>query len=122
MAVAVVIGVAFGAVVKSTVEDLITPLIGIFGKKDFSTFAFTINGSTFRYGEWLNELFAFFLVAAVLFFFIVTPMNKLVARTRNAPLPEPTTRQCPECLSEIPRAASRCRHCTASVVPMKPGS
>ena len=121
MAVAVIIGVAFGAVVKSTVEDLVTPLIGIFGKRNFSAFAFSVSGSTFRYGEWINEVIAFATVAAVVFFLVVPPMNKLVARSRSAPPPDVTTRQCPECLSEIPREAHRCRFCTSAVTPMKIG-
>ncbi len=121
MAVAVVIGVAFVAVVQSTVKNLVTPVIGIFGRRDFSAFDFTVNGSTFNYGVWINEVIAFVTVAAVLFFLVVTPMNKLVARSRSAPPPDVTTRQCPECLSEIPREAHRCRFCTSAVTPMKIG-
>ena len=85
MAIAVVIGVALGAVIKATVENLITPLIGIFGKKDFSAFTFAVLGSTFRYGDWINAVVAFITVAAVLFLFVVLPMNKLIERSRKGP-------------------------------------
>jgi large conductance mechanosensitive channel len=95
LAVAVLIGAAFGAVIKSAVEDLLTPLIGIFGKKDFSAFAFSVRGSTFRYGEFANEVIAFLIVAAVLFFFVITPINALIARQRPAPTAPVTTRKCP---------------------------
>ncbi len=115
LAVAVVIGAAFGAVVKSAVEDLVTPLIGIFGKKDFSDFAFTIRGSTFRYGEFVNEVVALLIVTAVVFFLVVAPINALIARQRSAPPPDPTMQKCPECLSEIPILARRCAHCTSLV-------
>jgi large conductance mechanosensitive channel len=118
LAVAVVIGAAFGALVKSTVEDLFTPLLGIIGKKDFSGFAFTIRGSTFRYGEWVNEVVSFLIVAAVVYFLILVPVNALIARNRSDPNPvDPTTRKCPECLSEIPMAARRCACCTSQVAP-----
>ena len=119
MAVAVIIGIAFGAFVKATIEDLITPLIGIFGQRDFSAIAFTIRGSTFKVGDWINVLISFITIAAVVFFLVVRPVNMLIARSRKEPPADPTTRQCPECLSEIPREAHRCRHCTASVVPLK---
>lgn len=118
LAVAVVVGAAFGALVKSTVEDLITPLLGIIGKKDFSAFAFTVRGSTFRYGEFVNEVVSFLTVVAVVYFLILVPVNALIARTRSDPKPvDPTTRKCPECLSEIPMAAPRCAFCTLLVPP-----
>src|SRR5436853_7893789 len=83
LAIAVVIGVAFGALVKSTVEDLVTPLIGIVGKEDFSSLSFTVSGSTFRYGEFINSLTAFLIIAAVVYFLIILPMNRLISRTRT---------------------------------------
>ncbi len=116
MAVGIVIGVAFGAVIAAFVADIITPLIAaIFGKPDFSQLSFTINGSLFSYGLFLNALIAFVLVAIVLFFLVIKPVNALVARSRTEPPADPTTRNCPECLSEIPIAASRCAFCTTEV-------
>ncbi len=120
LAVAVVIGAAFGAVVTALVRDLITPLIAaVFGAPDFGALRFEINGTSFTYGRFLNALFAFVSIAAAVFFLVVTPMNKLLARVRpqepQAPL-EPL-RECPECLSEIPQRARRCRACTAEVAP-----
>jgi large conductance mechanosensitive channel len=116
LAVAVVIGVAFGAVVSAFVADLITPLIAaIFGKPSFSGLTFTINGSRFLYGDFLNAVLAFLLVAAAIFFAVVKPMNALAARRARAEAP--TTRDCPECLSEIPLAARRCAYCTIELQP-----
>ncbi|MEX2229040.1 MAG: large conductance mechanosensitive channel protein MscL [Dehalococcoidia bacterium] len=116
LAVAVVIGVAFGAVVTSLVENLITPLIAaIFGEPDFSALSFTINGAVFGYGAFLNALIAFITIAAAVFFFVVRPINAVVSRSRQEPTPDPTTRKCPECLSEIPIAARRCAHCAIVV-------
>ena len=118
LAVGVVIGVAFGAVVTALVADLITPLVAaVFGSHDFSALTFTVNGSTFRYGDFLNAVLAFATVAAAVFFLVVRPMNALSARRRREPPADPTTRQCPECLSEIPREARRCAFCTAQVEP-----
>jgi large conductance mechanosensitive channel len=116
LAVAVVIGVAFTALVNALVADIITPIVAaIFGKPDFSSLSFTINGSHFLYGDFLNAVFAFVSVAAAVFFFVVKPMNVLTARR---PQPEaPKVRECPECLSVIPAAARRCSHCTAEVAP-----
>ncbi len=116
LAVGVVIGVAFAAVVTAFVEDLITPLIAaIVGKPDFSALDFTINDSTFRYGDFINKLISFVLIAAVIFFAVVKPINALVARSRRQPPADPTTTKCPECLSEIPIGARRCAFCTAAV-------
>jgi large conductance mechanosensitive channel len=116
LAVAVVLGVAFAAVVTSVVEGLITPLIAaIIGEPDFSGLTFTINNATFFYGDVINKLLTFVLVAAVLFFLVVRPVNALVARFRAEPSPDPTTRKCPECLSEIPVQARRCAFCTSEV-------
>jgi large conductance mechanosensitive channel len=116
LAVAVVIGAAFGAVVTAFVADLITPLIAaIFGKPSFSSLSFTINGSHFLYGDFLNAVLSFVLVAAAIFFVVVKPMNALAARRARAE--DPTTRDCPECLSEIPLAARRCAYCTVELQP-----
>ena len=120
LAVAVVVGTAFGAVVASLVKDLITPLIAaIVGKPDFSAIAFTVNGSRFMVGDFINALVSFVLVAAAVYFFVVVPVNAVVARSRRGEAPpDPTTRKCPECLSDVPIAARRCAFCT-SVLPSK---
>lgn len=116
LAVAVVIGAAFTAVVTAFVEDFVTPLLAAFGgQPDFSALDFTINGSTFRYGHFINALVSFVLIAAVIFFFVVVPVNELIARSRREPPPDPTTRKCPECLSEIPVAARKCAFCASDV-------
>jgi large conductance mechanosensitive channel len=118
LAVAVVIGTAFTALVTSMVEDLFTPLIAaIGGEPDFSQLSFTINGSEFRYGDFINALIAFLIVAIVLFFFVIKPVNALLSRLRTEPPVAEETHQCPECLSEIPLAAKRCAFCTAQVAP-----
>ena len=119
LAVAVVLGIAFGAVVKALVSDLLTPIIAlIFGKPDFGALSFTINSSQFLYGDFINALIAFISVAAAIFFFVVKPLNALAARrAAGAPDPDSDTRACPECLSEIPKAARRCSFCTAVVGP-----
>ena len=120
LAVAVVVGAAFGAVVNALVKDLVTPLIAIPGKSDFSHLHFTIRHSKFLYGDFLNVLISFLSVAAAVFFFVVKPVNHLMARRArgdSAP-PDPSMRDCPECLSSIPSAAKRCAHCTAEVTPV----
>jgi large conductance mechanosensitive channel len=116
LAIAVVIGAAFGAVVTALVSSFVTPLIAaVGGKPDFSALAFTINGSRFAYGVFLNALISFVLVAAVVFFVIVRPLNSLMDHMRTeAPVAE-VTRACPECLSQIPAEARRCAFCTAEV-------
>jgi large conductance mechanosensitive channel len=117
LAVAVVIGAAFGAVVTALVKDLITPLIAaIGGKPDFSALVFTINGSKFMIGDFVNAVISFLLIAAAVYFFIVAPMNHLMARLRRGEVPpDPTTKPCPECLSQIPIAATRCAFCTTKL-------
>jgi large conductance mechanosensitive channel len=118
LAVAVVIGTAFAAVVASFVEDLVTPLIAaVGGESDFSALGFEINGSRFRYGEFINALLAFLLVAAVVFFLVIRPANALLARARSEPPVDEDTRNCPECLSQIPNEARRCAYCTAQLSP-----
>ena len=115
-AVGIVIGLAFAALVKAFVEDLITPLVAaIFGKHDFSFLYFTINGSRFLYGDFINALITFLSVAAAVFFFVVKPVNALMARRKTEPPVDETVRECPECLSEIPVAAHRCAFCTSEV-------
>jgi len=117
LAVAVVIGAAFGAVVSSFVTNILTPLIAaIVGKPDFSAFNVTINGAVISYGIFLNALISFVLVAAAVYFFMVAPMNAWKARAaRNAVPPDPTSKKCPECLSDIPIGARRCAFCTSVV-------
>jgi large conductance mechanosensitive channel len=119
LAVAVVVGAAFGAVVTALVRDLITPIIAlIFGKPDFSALSFTINSSHFLYGDFINALFAFVTIAAAVFFFVVQPVNALMRRRRTEPDVESETRTCTECLSEIPRQARRCAFCGSEQQPV----
>ena len=119
LAVAVVIGTAFGAVVTALVADIVTPLIAaIGGKPDFSGLAFTVNKSHFLYGAFINAIVSFLIIAAVVFFLVIQPVNRLMAMRRTEPEVAQTTRACPECLSSIPRAARRCAFCTAEVAPV----
>ncbi len=118
LAVAIVIGVAFTALVNAFVADIVTPVIAaVGGKPDFSGLEFTINESRFRYGDFLNQLIAFTVVAAVVFFFVVKPANALMAKAKPEPPVDEPTRECAECLSSIPAAARRCAFCTAPVPP-----
>lgn len=117
LAVAVVIGAAFGAVVTALVADMVTPLIAIPGGTDFSGLTFTINGSVFRYGHFLNTMVSFVSIAAAVFFLVVRPLNVLMARRKTEPDVDSVTRDCPECLSAIPNRASRCAFCSAPVTP-----
>jgi large conductance mechanosensitive channel len=112
LAVGVVIGIAFGVVITAFVKDLVTPLIAaIGGKPDFASLYFTINNSKFLYGDFINALLGFALIAAVIYFFVVLPINALVERSRKEPPADPTTKKCTECLSEIPVGAKRCAFC-----------
>jgi large conductance mechanosensitive channel len=115
LAVAVVIGGAFGAVVAALVKDLLTPLIGaVVGAPDFSALVVTVNGSQFLIGDFLNAVISFVLVAAAVYYAIVLPINAIQARrNRGEAPPDPTTKKCPECLSEVPIAARRCAFCTS---------
>ncbi len=115
LAVGVVIGASFGAVVNSLVENLLTPLIGALVKApDFSSLSFTLNDSKFMYGSFLNAFISFILVAAAVYFFVVLPMNNLLAKMKKGDAPAaPTTKQCPECMSDVHKEASRCAHCTS---------
>jgi len=116
LAVGVVIGVAFGIVVFFFVSDLLTPFIAAVAKvPDFGQLSLSLNGSSIMYGRFLNALISFLLVATAIFFFVVKPMNILISRSRKEPPADPTTKKCPECLSEIPIGARRCSHCTQPV-------
>ena len=114
LAVAVIIGAAFSSVVNSLVKDMITPLLAAFGgQPDFSALTFTVNGSQFMYGSFINAVVAFLIMAFVIFFFIVQPINRLMAHIKPSDeVDKPAERQCPACLSAIPSAATRCRFCT----------
>jgi large conductance mechanosensitive channel len=117
LAVAVVLGAGFSAVVTALVKDLITPLIGaLVGKPDFSAIGLTVNGSRFLIGDFINALLGFVLIAAAVYFFVVVPVNAWTARRRRGEAPpDPTTKKCPECLSEVPIAARRCAFCTSTL-------
>jgi large conductance mechanosensitive channel len=121
LAVAVVIGAAFGAVVTAFVKDIITPILGMFGGlPDFAAWAVTINGSKFMIGDFINNVIAFIVLALIVYYLVIVPIEKLMERYKPAPAPLPeTTRDCPHCLSKIPKAASRCAFCTAEVEPVK---
>jgi large conductance mechanosensitive channel len=120
LAVAVVVGTAFSAVVTALVRDLITPLIAaVGGEPDFSALDFTINGSRFAYGDFLNALLTFMILATVVFFFVVKPVNALLARMRTEPPVAEDTRDCPECLSKIPKEARRCAFCTTELAAVR---
>jgi large conductance mechanosensitive channel len=114
LAVGVVVGAAFGSVVTALVSDILTPLIAAIAKvPDFGGLMFTLNGSQFMYGHFINAIISFLLVAGAIFFFVVKPMNILIAKSRKEEKPaDPTTKKCKECLSEIPVQAKRCAHCT----------
>ena len=119
LAIAVVLGAAFGALVTSFVANLVTPLIAaVGGQPDFSELTFTINSSQFRYGAFLNALLSFLIIAAVVFFLIVRPLNALMEHRRTEEPVADVTRDCPECLSQIPNQARRCAFCTAEVAPV----
>ena len=114
LAVGVVMGAAFGTVVTSIVKDLLTPLIAaIVGKPDFSAIAVEVHGSKLMIGNFINAIVSFLLIAAAVYHFVVVPVNALISRAHREPPPDPTTKKCPECLSEIPIDAKRCAHCTS---------
>jgi large conductance mechanosensitive channel len=116
MAVGVVIGAAFGSIVTAFVKDLLTPLIAaIAGKPDFSAYVFEVQGSKFLYGDFLNALIAFLLIAGAVYYFVVLPVNALMARFQPPPAAAPAKKNCPECLSEIPVAARKCAFCNSVV-------
>ena len=118
LAVAVIIGAAFGAVITAFTAAFITPLIALIGgKPDFGDLRFTLSGTVFPYGQFLNALISFLIIAAVVFFFVVRPVNTLLERYKTESAVDEETRKCPECLSEIPGPARRCAFCTAEVAP-----
>jgi large conductance mechanosensitive channel len=119
LAVGIVVGAAFGAVITKLVEDLITPIIGaVGGQPDFSRLTFTVHHSHFKYGDFINAIVAFLLIAAAVYFFVVLPVNRLMTLFKPVP-DEPTeTRECPRCLSTIPQAATRCAFCTSEIEPV----
>lgn len=118
LAVAVIIGAAFGAVVTALVKDVITPLIAaVAGKPDFSAIGLTVNGSRLLIGDFINALVSFLLIATAVYFFVVVPVNAMIARLRRGEIPpDPTTKKCPECLSDVPIGARRCAFCTSALV------
>jgi large conductance mechanosensitive channel len=116
LAVGVVVGAAFGGVVTAFTKDLLTPLIAaVVGKPDFSAIQFTINNSKFLLGDFVNAIVSFLIVATAVYYFVVLPVNALVSRARKEPPADPTTKKCPECLSEIAIGAKRCAFCTSSL-------
>ena len=116
LAIGVVIGAAFGAVVTAFVKDLLTPLIAAFaGKPDFSAFSFAVNGAKFAYGDFFNMVISFLLISAAVYFCVIVPVNRLVSRARREPPADPATKKCPECLMEIPIDARRCGHCASEL-------
>jgi large conductance mechanosensitive channel len=117
LAVAVVMGAAFGGVVTALVKDLVTPLIAaLVGKPDFSAISFEVNSSRFMIGDFINAIVSFLLVALAVYFFVVLPLNAFIARlNRGEAPPDPTTKKCPECLSDVPIAARKCAHCTSPI-------
>jgi large conductance mechanosensitive channel len=116
LAVGVVMGAAFGGVVSALVKDLLTPLVAaIAGRPNFSAFQFTLNRSRFLYGDFFNALISFVIVASAVYYLVVLPVNALISRAHREPPADPTTRKCPECLSEIPIGARRCAFCTSPV-------
>ena len=116
LAVGVVIGAAFGTVVSSLVENLITPLAGLPGKTDFGSLVLTVRGSEFRYGQFLNDLISFLAIAASVFFFVVRPVNRLMSLRKTELDVTSVTKECPECLSDVPKRARRCAFCTSELV------
>jgi large conductance mechanosensitive channel len=118
LAVAVVIGAAFTSIINALVKDIVTPIIGIFGGlPDFSSWSFTINNSKFMIGDFINALISFVVIAFIVYFVIVLPAEALMEKTKGEPPAPETVRDCPYCLSKIPKAAKKCSFCTADVTP-----
>jgi large conductance mechanosensitive channel len=116
LAVGVVVGAAFGGVVTAFTKDLLTPLIAaVVAKPDFSAIQFTVNGSKFLLGDFVNAIVSFIIIAAAVYYMVVLPINALVARARKEPPADPTTQKCPQCLSEIPIGAKKCAFCTTQL-------
>lgn len=119
LAVAVVVGGAFGTVVSALVRDILTPLIAaIGGQPDFSALSFTVHGSRFAYGDFINAVLSFFIISAVVYYLIVLPMNALIARSKKEATPTPQMRQCPDCLSSVPLQARKCAFCRSEITPI----
>lgn len=118
LAVGIVVGSAFTALVSSLVKNLLTPLISIPGKENFANLYFKVNGSTFHYGTFFNDMISFLIVATAVFFLVVRPINSLAARRRRGQEPDPGTRPCPECLTDVPALARRCSSCTSPLEPV----
>ena len=114
LAVAVVIGAAFGTLVTSFVTNVLTPIISIPGTADFSGWDLTLSDSTIDFGLFLNSLLSFLLIAAAIYFFVVKPVSKLMALRKTETDVTSTTKQCSECLSNIPINARRCAFCTSA--------
>jgi large conductance mechanosensitive channel len=121
LAVGIVIGAAFGTVVSALVADLITPLVSIPGRANFSAYALHVGGALFKYGDFINAVISFLIIAATVFFLVVRPVNALMARRKTELPPDPTTRECPYCLSSIPMKATKCAFCTSEVAPVAAG-
>lgn len=121
LAIGVVIGAAFGTVVSSLVQDILNPFISaIFKSPDFSGLSFSVNGSQFMYGNFINAVISFLVVAFAVYFFIITPVNKLISYTKkDKESIDPSTKKCPECLSEIPIDAKKCAFCTSVLTSAK---
>ena len=116
LVVGIMIGAAFNSVVNALVKDLMTPLVAaIFKQPNFSALTFTVNGSQFSYGDFINNVITFIILAATIYFFVVLPINRITARVKKGPPPDATTKQCPECLSSIPLKATRCAYCTVDL-------
>jgi large conductance mechanosensitive channel len=116
LAVGVVVGAAFGGVVTAFTKDLLTPLIAaVVGKPDFSAIQFTINGSKFLVGDFVNAIVSFLIIATAVYYMVVLPVNALVSRVHKEPPADPSTKRCPECIIEIPIAAKRCAFCTSQL-------
>lgn len=116
LAVGVVVGAAFGSVVTALVSDILTPFIAAIARvPDFGGLSFTFNGSKFMYGHFINAVISFVLIAGAVFFFVVKPMNLLISRSRKQDPVDPTTKKCPECMSEVPMGAKRCKYCAQEI-------
>ena len=116
LAVAVVVGAAFKDIVTAAVDDFINPLVSaIGGKPNLSRFYFTINNSKFLIGAFVNSLISFLIISAIIYFFVIVPMNKIIERTKKGEKAGPSEKACPECLSLVPITAKRCKYCTSKL-------
>ena len=123
LAVGIMIGAAFNSVISALVKDIMTPFVAaLFGQPSFANLIFTIHGSQFTYGDFLNNLISFLITAATIYFFIILPINRLNARIHKGPTPAATTKPCPLCLSNIPIGAKKCMYCTSDLVATQPSN